>query len=62
MYYLYGGSAVNFSLQELFGGMFGNSGVGGAVSLVLGVLLALILARLRGGACSPGSSACRCCG
>ena len=36
VYYLYGGSAVNFSLPELFGG--------GAVGLVLGVLAALILA------------------
>ena len=44
VYYLYGGSAVNFSLPELFGSIFGNSGVGGAISLVLGVLLGLILA------------------
>ena len=44
VYYLYGGSALHFSLQELFGGLFGNEGVGGAVSLVLGVLLGLILA------------------
>ena len=36
VYYLYGGSAINFSLQEIFGG--------GAVGLVLGVLVALILA------------------
>ena len=35
VYYLYNGSAVNFSLPELFGG--------GAVGLVLGVLLALFL-------------------
>ena len=34
--YLYGGSAVNFSLPELFGG--------GALGLILGVLAALILA------------------
>ncbi len=46
VYYLFGGSAVKFSLQELFGGLFGNTGVGGAVSLVLGVLVALILAGL----------------
>ncbi len=44
VYYLYGGSAIHFSLQEIFGGVFGNSGVGGAISLVLGVLLGLILA------------------
>ncbi len=36
VYYLFGGSAVKFSLPELFGG--------GAVGLVLGVLAALILA------------------
>ncbi len=44
VYYLYGGSAVNFSLPDLFGALFGTSGVGGAVSLVLGVLVAIILA------------------
>ena len=36
VYYLYGDSAVNFSLPELFGG--------GALGLILGVLAALILA------------------
>ena len=36
VYYLYGGSAVNFSRPELFGG--------GALGLILGVLAALILA------------------
>lgn len=36
VYYLYGGSAVNFSLPDLLGG--------GTVGLILGVLLALILA------------------
>ena len=46
VYYLFGGSAVHFSLQELFGGLFGMTGVGGAVSMVLGVLLGLILAGL----------------
>ena len=46
VYYLYGGSAVKFSLPDLFGSIFGTSGVGGAVSLVLAVLLALILAGL----------------
>ena len=35
VYYLYGGSAVNFSLPELFGG--------GTVGLILGVLAALVL-------------------
>ena len=38
VYYIYQGSAVNFSLPELFGG--------GAVGLVIGVLLALILAGI----------------
>ena len=38
VYYLYGGSVVNFSLPELFGG--------GAFGLIFGVLLALILAGL----------------
>ncbi len=36
VYYIYNGSAINFSLPELFGG--------GAVGLVLGVLAALVLA------------------
>lgn len=36
VYYIYNGSAINFSLPEIFGG--------GAVGLILGVLLALILA------------------
>ncbi len=44
VYYLYGGSAVKFSLQGIFEGIFGSEGAGGAVSLVLGVLLAIILA------------------
>lgn len=44
VYYLFGGSAIHFSLQELFGAVFGNTGVGGGVSLVLGVILAFILA------------------
>ena len=44
VYYLFGGSAVKFSLPDLFGGIFGLGGFGGAVSLVLSVLVALILA------------------
>lgn len=44
VYYLFGGSAVKFSLPDLFGGLFGASGVGGAISLVLGVLVAILLA------------------
>ena len=44
VYYLFGGSAVKFSLPDLFDGIFGSGGFGGAVSLVLSVLVALILA------------------
>ena len=55
VYYLYGGSAVKFSLPDLFGG------AGRAVSLMLGVLLAILLAGWWPPS-SPGSSACRCCG
>ena len=46
VYYLYGGSAVKFSLPDLFWGIFGSSGVGYAIGLVLAVLIALILAGL----------------
>lgn len=46
VYYLYGGSAINFSLPELFESLFGSTGAGGYVSLVLGVLVAMILAGL----------------
>ena len=46
VYYLYGGSAVKFSLMNLFQGMFGSAGFGGAVSLILAVLVGLILAGL----------------
>ena len=44
VYYLYGGSAVKFSLQDLFASLFGSEGLGGAVSLGLGVGLAIVLA------------------
>lgn len=44
IFYKYEGSIVNFSVQELFGKLFGNEGVGGAVSLVLGVVVSLIVA------------------
>ena len=44
VYYLYGGSAVNFSLMDLFQGLFGTAGAGGAVAMVLAVFTGLILA------------------
>ncbi len=46
VYYLYGGSAIKFSITELFGKLFGTTGFGGTVSLILGVLTAIILAGL----------------
>ena len=46
VYYLYGGSAVKFSLVDLFEGIFGTAGAGGAVAMILAVLLGLILAGL----------------
>ena len=44
VYYLYGGSAVNFSFQDMFGAVFGTEGLGGAVSMGLGVVVAMVLA------------------
>ena len=46
VYYLYGGSAVQFSLMDLFQSLFGSAGVGGAVSLICAVAVGLILAGL----------------
>lgn len=46
VYYLFGGSAVHFSFQEMFEGIFGATGFGGGLSLVLGVLVAIICAGL----------------
>ena len=46
VYYLFGGSSVHFSFQEMFQRLFGASGFGGGVSLVLGVLVAIIFAGL----------------
>lgn len=46
VYYLYGGSAVKFSLVDLFESMLGTSGAGGAVAMVLAVLVGLIAAGL----------------
>lgn len=44
VYYLFGGCAFNSSLTDVFGKLFGTSGAGGAVSMILGCLIALILA------------------
>ena len=46
VYYLYGGSAVNFSLVNMFQSVFGASGFGGAVALICAVLCGLLLAGL----------------
>ena len=46
VYYLYGGSAVKFSLVDLFQGLFVASGVGGAVSLICAVLVGVVCAGL----------------
>ena len=43
VYYLYGGSAVNFSFQDMFGSLLGTEGLGGAVSMGLGVIIAMLL-------------------
>ncbi len=44
VYYLFGGCAFNFSLVDMFKSVFGETGAGGAVSMILGSLIALILA------------------
>ena len=46
VYYLYDGSLINFSFPEIYGKVFGMEGFGGAVSLILGVLTAIILAGI----------------
>ena len=46
VYYLYGGSAVKFSLVDMFESMLGTSGAGGAIAMVLAVLVGLIAAGL----------------
>ena len=46
VYYLFDGSAINFSFPEFFTNLFGGGGVGGAVGMVLGVLIAIIIAGL----------------
>ncbi len=44
VYYLFGGCAFDFSIVDMFEGIFGSGGAGGAFSMILGVLIALILA------------------
>ncbi len=46
VYYLYGGSAVKFSLVDLFQGMLGADGAGGYVAMLLAVLVGILLAGL----------------
>ena len=46
VYYLYGGSAVKFSLVDLFESILGTAGAGGAVAMILAVLVGLIAAGL----------------
>ncbi len=44
VYYLFGGCAFDLSLPDLFRGIFGAEGFGGALALILGCLISLILA------------------
>lgn len=44
VYYLFEGCAFDFSLVDMFGAIFGTSGVGGAIGMILACLIALILA------------------
>ena len=46
IYYLWQGSAINISFVDVFEKLFGSDGVGGGISLVLGVLVAIILAGI----------------
>ncbi len=46
VYYLFGGCAFQSSLVDIFSGIFGAEGVGGTVSMILGVLVALVLAGI----------------
>lgn len=46
VYYLYEGSAIKYSIQDVLGKVFGTTGVGGAVSLAISFLIALVLAGL----------------
>ncbi len=44
VYYLFGGCAFDFSLLDMFEGIFGSGGAGGAIAMILACLIALILA------------------
>ena len=46
VYYIFDGSAINFSVTEFMQNLLGGGGVGGAVGFVIGVLIALICAGL----------------
>ena len=46
VYYLYGGSAVNFSLVDMFQGIFGTAGFGGWLALICAVLVGILAAGL----------------
>ena len=46
VYYLYGGSAVNFSLVDLFQGVFGTAGAGGFVAMICAVLVGILAAGI----------------
>ena len=46
VYYLFGGCAIPMSIQDILGMVFGTTGFGGAMSLILSVLIAMILAGL----------------
>ena len=46
VYYLYGGSAVKFSLVDIFQGVFGTAGVGGFIALICAVLVGILAAGL----------------
>jgi len=44
VYYLFGGSAIPYSIQDIIGFALGSEGAGGAISLVLATVIALLLA------------------
>ncbi|WP_022760991.1 branched-chain amino acid ABC transporter permease [Butyrivibrio sp. AD3002] len=44
VYYLFGGCALKFSIIDGLGAIFGTTGAGGAISMILGCFISLILA------------------